>query len=71
VIRRTKRSVVALIVMLLCTGSTGVATSMASDAGGADKSRPASFGDCKNQNSGVHNGYDCESEQGSPGGVPG
>jgi hypothetical protein len=61
-ISRTKRAVVALLAALLCTGSTGVATSMASNAGGADKSRPASFGDCKNSNSGAHNGYDCEVE---------
>jgi hypothetical protein len=32
----------------------------ASNAGGADKPRPATFGDCKNSNLGLHNGYDCE-----------
>jgi hypothetical protein len=36
-----------------------VAVSSASNAGGDDRSVPATFGDCKNDNSGVHNGYDC------------
>jgi len=34
----------------------------AAEAGGADKPRPTTFGDCKNSNAGVHNGYDCEEE---------
>ena len=38
----------------------------AGQAGGAKKPRPATFGDCKHQNAGVHNGYVCEpaSEEG-------
>jgi hypothetical protein len=36
-----------------------VATSAASNAGGADKPVSATHGDCKNINGGVHNGYDC------------
>ena len=52
---------IALVVpaaMFYCA-SPLVATS-AAEAGGADKPRPATFGDCKNANAGVHNGYDCE-----------
>ena len=64
------------IVMVLATGalfcwSPLVATS-AAQAGGAHKPRPATFGDCKHENAGVHNGYVCEpvSEEGEEGGEP-
>lgn len=60
---RGRRLLLALLVALASIGSTGVATSLASHAGGADKSRPPTFGDCKNHNGGVHNGYDCEEEE--------
>jgi hypothetical protein len=56
---RGRRLVLALLVAMMSMGSIGVATSMASSAGGADTEQPATFGDCKNANEGVHNGYDC------------
>jgi|GEM_PF-5552676 len=56
-----------LLRTLVAVGAVGGAlafplagSSAASSAGGADKPRPATFGDCKNANAGVHNGYDCE-----------
>ena len=67
---RVRRAALAALVTLLSIASPWVASSMASNAGGADKARPATFGDCKNTNAGVHNGYDCEEEQ-PPGGIPG
>ena len=60
---RIGRAALAALVTLLSIASPWVATSMASNAGGADKARAATFGDCKNANSGVHNGYDCEAEE--------
>jgi hypothetical protein len=58
--RRARRATLALLVALASNASVLAATSVASDAGGADEPRPATFGDCKNANEGVHNGYDCE-----------
>jgi hypothetical protein len=58
--RRVLRGLLALGAASLSFASPLAATSLASNAGGADKSRPATFGDCKNENAGVHNGYDCE-----------
>jgi hypothetical protein len=58
--RQIKRGALAfLAVALLSAGSPLVATSAASNAGGADKPVSATQGDCKNLNDGVHNGYDC------------
>ncbi|HTQ68625.1 MAG TPA: hypothetical protein VMI13_08020 [Solirubrobacteraceae bacterium] len=54
-----KRIVVGLLAAMLYCASPGVPTS-AAQPGGAHKPRPATFGDCKNHNSGVHNGYVCE-----------
>jgi len=51
---------------LLSCASPFVATSSAK-AGGADKPRPVTFGDCKNANEGLHNGYDCEAAEVEPG----
>jgi hypothetical protein len=53
---------VAALVTVVSIGSQGVASSMASHSGGADKSRPATFGECKHLNLGKHNGYDCGPE---------
>jgi hypothetical protein len=47
---------------IVCLASPWVAVG-AAQAGGADKPRPATFGDCKNSNAGVHNGYDCVEEE--------
>lgn len=57
----------ALLIMMASLCTPWVASSSA-QAGGADKPRPASFGDCKHQNAGVHNGYDCEEEEAPEGG---
>jgi hypothetical protein len=58
---RARRVGLALFVASLSIGSTGVATAFAAEEqNGADTSRPPTFGDCKNHNNGVHNGYDCE-----------
>jgi hypothetical protein len=53
---------VATVVTVLSVGSQGVASSVASNAGGADKSRPATSGQCKHLNRGKHNGFDCGPE---------
>ncbi len=53
------KAILAMVVALLSLGSPWVASSSASNAGGAHKPRPMTFGDCKNSNAGVHNGYDC------------
>ncbi len=52
----------------LSLGSPLVAVSSASDAGGAQRPVSATFGDCKNDNSGLHLGYVCASTDG--GGTP-
>jgi hypothetical protein len=54
-----KRIAMVLAAAALYCWSPLVATS-AAQAGGAHKPRPATFGDCKHDNAGVHNGYDCE-----------
>jgi hypothetical protein len=62
-VRSSVRATLTLLLALLSLGSPWVATSAASNAGGADKPKPNTFGDCKNSNTGVHNGYDCEEEE--------
>lgn len=59
--RRARCALVAAIAVLAALMSPWVAIS-AAQAGGADKPRPATFGDCPHENAGVHNGYDCEEE---------
>lgn len=66
--RRARWSgLLALLTMAIALCSPWVATSLA-QAGGADKPRPATFGDCKHENAGVHNGYDCEEAAAEGGG---
>jgi len=55
---------------LLTVGFPGVATSSAASPG-AHNAVSAGFGDCKNDNSGKHNGYDCPSSVGNDGGSNG
>jgi hypothetical protein len=58
--RNAKRVVSALLVSAFLTvGSPVVATGSASSGGGAHNSVSATFGDCKNDNAGKHNGYNC------------
>lgn len=66
--RTLKRITLVLATAMLYCGSPLVATS-AAGAGGAHKPRPATFGDCKHDNAGIHNGYVCEpaTEEGEEG----
>ena len=67
VVRQTEPDRACLIV-----GSPFVGVSSAATGGGLHKPVSASFGDCKNDNSGKHNGYDCPTDSGSgtsPGGI--
>jgi hypothetical protein len=58
--RENKRGTLTfLATALLGDSSPLVATSAASNAGGADKPVSATHGDCNNINAGAHNGYDC------------
>jgi hypothetical protein len=59
--RTTKRVFSSLLVSaFLIVGSPVVATGSAASPG-AHKSVSATHGDCKNDNAGKHNGYDCPS----------
>ena len=58
--RRAKRVLVSLAASAcLIAGSPFVGVSSAASGGGAHKAVSASFGDCRNDNSGKHNGYNC------------
>ena len=53
--------------VLMSLGSPFVAISSASDAGGAQRPVSSGFGDCKNDNSGLHLGYVCDTTDGGGG----
>jgi hypothetical protein len=56
-----RKVALALVVgAVVSLGSPLVAVSSASNAGGAERPVSAGFGDCKNDNSGLHLGYVCE-----------
>ena len=58
--RFPKRMALALVAGVLMTiGSPSIAASSASEGNGLHRQVQAGFGDCKNHNSGSHNGYDC------------
>ena len=58
--RFSRRAALALVAGALMTvGSPGIAVSSASEGNGPHREVQAGFGDCKNHNSGLHNGYDC------------
>jgi hypothetical protein len=60
--RTAKRVFVSLVASgCLIVGSPVVGASSASTGGGAHNAVSATFGDCKNDNRGKHNGYDCPS----------
>jgi hypothetical protein len=63
--RVAKRVTAALLASAFMIVGSPVAASSAASGGGAHKSVSASFGDCKNDNSGKHNGYDCPQASGS------
>ena len=59
--RFSRRAALALVAGALMTvGYPAIAVSSASEGNGPHREVQAGFGDCKNHNSGVHNGYDCE-----------
>jgi hypothetical protein len=63
--RSAKRVVMSLLASAcLIAGSPVVGVSSAST--GAHKAVTANFGDCKNDNRGNHNGYDCPSDAPTP-----
>ena len=65
--RISKRMAMALmagVLMSMSVGAPAMADSSASEGRGAHRQVPAGFGDCKNHNSGVHNGYNCEEPEG-------
>ena len=58
--RTAKRVLVSLAASAcLIVGSPVVGVSSAATGGGAHKAVSADHGDCKNDNRGKHNGYDC------------
>jgi hypothetical protein len=58
--RFSRRMALALVAGAMMTvGSPVIAASSASDGNGPHREVRAGFGDCKNHNSGLHNGYDC------------
>jgi hypothetical protein len=63
--RVAKRVTATLLASAFLIVGSPVAASSAASGGGAHKSVSASFGDCKNDNSGKHNGYDCPVGSGS------
>jgi hypothetical protein len=68
--RRANRVLVSLAASAcLIVGSPFVGVSSAATGGGAHKPVSASFGDCKNDNNGKHNGYDCPKVTVDPGPV--
>jgi hypothetical protein len=68
--RNAKRVLLSLLASVcLIVGSPVVGASSASSGGGAHKAVSADHGDCKNDNSGKHNGYDCPTDSGDNGGT--
>ena len=58
--RKANRVLVSLAASAcLIVGSPFVGVSSAASGGGAHKPVSATFGDCKNDNNGKHNGYNC------------
>jgi hypothetical protein len=57
-----KRVLVSLLASCCLVAASPVVAS--SSAAGAHRSVSAGFGDCKNDNAGKHNGYDCPSSSG-------
>lgn len=63
--RVAKRVTACLLASAFLIVGSPVAASSAASGGGASRSVSATFGDCKNDNSGKHNGYDCPQSSGS------
>jgi hypothetical protein len=54
-----KRVVLAVVASALLTVASPLAATSSAASGGAHKPVSAGHGDCKNNNSGKHKGYDC------------
>ena len=67
--RRTALAVVAGALMSMSVGFPAMAASSASEGSGLHRQVTAAFGDCKNDNAGVHNGYDCPAPEPEGGAV--
>jgi hypothetical protein len=68
--RARKRTALALAAgVLMSLGSPVVATSAAAEESGLHRPVPVTHGDCKNANSGLHNGYDCVAVEEGGGGL--
>lgn len=65
--RTAKRVTASLLVSAFLIVGSPVAASSAAGGGGAHRSVSATFGDCKNDNSGKHNGFDCPTSTSGPG----
>ena len=61
--RMAKRVTAAVLASAFMIVGGPVAASSAASDGGAHKAVSATFGDCKNDNAGQHNGYDCPVQQ--------
>lgn len=65
--RLAKRAAATVLASAFLIAGAPVAASSAATDVGAHKPVSASFGDCKNDNSGKHNGYDCPLSSGTGG----
>ena len=63
--RMARRVTASLLASAFLFVGSPVAASSAASGGGAHRQVSATFGDCKNDNSGKHNGYDCPQGSGS------
>jgi hypothetical protein len=63
--RVAKRVAATVLASAFIVVGSPVAASSAASGGGAHRAVSATFGDCKNDNSGKHNGYDCPTDSGS------
>jgi hypothetical protein len=66
--RVAKRVTATLLASAFLIVGSPVAASSAASGGGAHKAVSATFGDCKNDNSGKHNGYNCPTDSGGTSG---
>ena len=68
--RGPKRAALVLVAgVLMSLGSPAIAVSAAAEEPGLHRPVPITHGDCKNANSGLHNGYNCEPVEEEGGGV--
>ncbi len=63
---RMALALVAGALMSVSVGATARAAGSESEGPGLHRPVPVTHGDCKNHNSGVHNGYDCTEPESVP-----